>query len=299
MFISVIIPTANRPAMLAKLLDALQGQILDRPFEIIVVDDDGRTSLTHLGFQTLRSRCTILRGEGKGPARARNLGAEHATGLYLLFLDDDSVIDPSYLSRIGKSLSERPNDALAGPQRSIDRKNSFSLAAEWLAERFVDAERVDQRFGFAASNGFALRREDFRKTGAFNSHFALAAGEDREFCARWIAAGFHIEVLDELAVGHHFPTTFRTFVRQQWRYGRGAVHYGMHVPEKRPRVRSTRFYLDFVLGPLRRYGLGRGARVSVLAALSQLAVWTGYMRERRMTRNSAARMIPSTREQGE
>jgi GT2 family glycosyltransferase len=109
----------------------------------------------------------VVRGEGKGPARARNLGVSHATGTYLVFLDDDSVVDPSYLGRIVKRLQERPGYALAGPQLCIDRKSSFALAGEWLADRFVEAERPDsRRFGFAPSNGFALRRVDFRHARA-------------------------------------------------------------------------------------------------------------------------------------
>jgi glycosyltransferase involved in cell wall biosynthesis len=282
MLVSVIIPTSNRPRLLAQLLETLRRQLFDHSVEIIIVDDCERTHLNYRCFQTSCCKCTVVRGEGKGPARARNLGASHATGTYLVFLDDDSVVDPSYLARIVKGLQQRPNYALAGPQLSINRENSFALAGEWLADRFVNAERLDShRFGFAASNGFALRRADFRQSGAFSPHFPLAAGEDREFCVRWIAAGFDLDVLEEFAIQHHFPATLATLVKQQWRYGRGAFHYRMCVSaEQRPRVRSIHFYVGVVFGPLRRYGLRRGVRVCILAALSQFIVWAGYMRER-------------------
>jgi GT2 family glycosyltransferase len=281
--LSVIIPTADRPRLLAKLLDALGCQAIEHRFEIIVVDDSGRTNLEHLRFQTALCTCTILRGEGKGPARARNLGAWHALGAYLVFLDDDSIVDPSYLARISKCLAQHPGHAFAGPQRSIDRENSFALAAEWLADRFVDAERLEsRRFTFAASNGFAVERSEFWRVGGFHPGFPLAACEDREFCTRWIAAGCHIEFLEELAIQHHFPATLASFSRQQWRYGRGAVLYSALVsPEKRPRVRSAGFYGSLVLGPFRHYGALRGVRVSLLAALSQAIVWGGYMYETR------------------
>jgi cellulose synthase/poly-beta-1,6-N-acetylglucosamine synthase-like glycosyltransferase len=292
MLISVIIPTANRPRLLAQLLEALRPQLPDRSFEITIVDDCLTTNLNHLGFQTSHCNCTVVRGEGKGPARARNLGASHSTGTYLVFLDDDSVVYPSYLARIVEQMERRPDYALGGPQRSIDRKNSFALASEWLADRFVDAERLDSdRFGFTVSNGFAMRRAAFERSGGFSPNFPLAASEDREFCVRWIAAGFHIDVLQELAIQHHFPATLATFVQQQWRYGRGAFHFQLCVPaDQRPRVRKIRFYLGVVFGPLRSYGLLRGARVGILAALSQLIVWAGYMRERASstTRNGQA-----------
>jgi glycosyltransferase involved in cell wall biosynthesis len=282
MLVSVIIPTSNRPRLLAQLVDALRRQIFDHPCEIIIVDDCDRTDLNYLCFEATACKCAVVRGEGKGPARARNLGASLAAGTYLVFLDDDSMVDPSYLARIVKQLQERSHYALSGPQLSVDRGNSFALAAEWLADRFVEAERLDsRRFGFAPSNGFALRRADFRQSGAFSPHFPLAAGEDREFCFRWIAAGFHIDVLDEFAIRHHFAATLTALVKQQWRYGQGAFHYQKCVPpDRRPRVRSIHFYLGAIFGPLRRYGLRRGMRVSLLAALSQFIVCAGYLRER-------------------
>lgn len=281
MLVSVIIPTANRPRLLAELLESLRRQLFDQPFEIIVVDDCERTNLNYLSFQTSFCKCGVVRGEGKGPARARNLGASYATGTYLVFLDDDSVVDPSYLGRMVKQLQERPGFALSGPQECINCENPFALASKWLADRFVDAERLDpHQFGFAPSNGFALRRADFHEVGAFSAHFPLAAGEDREFCVRWIAAGFRIDVLDELAIQHHFPSTFASFVKQQWRYGRGAFHYRTCVSaDQHPRVRSLRFYLGVVSGPLWRYGLRPGLPVCMLTAFSQFMVWAGYMRE--------------------
>ena len=285
MLISVIIPTANRPRLLAQLLEALRLQLVDRSFEIIIVDDCLTTNLNHLGFQSSHCSCRVVRGEGNGPARARNLGASHSTGTYLVFLDDDSVVYPSYLARIVEQMERRPDYALGGPQRSIDRKNSFALSSEWLAQRFVDAERLDSdRFGFTASNGFAMRREAFQRSGGFSPNFPLAASEDREFCVRWIAAGFHIDVLPELEIQHHFPLTLATFVAQQWRYGRGAFHFRLCVPaDQGPRVRNIRFYLGVVFGPFRSHGLLRGVRVGMLAAFSQFLVWAGYLRERALS----------------
>jgi hypothetical protein len=151
-----------------------------------------------------------------------------------------------------------------------------------LAHRVVEAGRLDSdRFRFTASNGFAMRRAAFQRSGGFSPNFPLAASEDDEFCVRWIAAGFHVDVLQELAIQHHFPVTLATFAEQQWRYGRGAFHFQLCVPaDQGPRVRNIRFYLGVVFGPFRSYGLLRGVRVGMLAALSQLMVWAGYMRER-------------------
>ncbi len=286
MIISVIIPTVSGPRRLAQLLASLREQVFDGPFEVIVIDDgiDQRRAveLDGLSFRTGQCECRVIHGEGKGPARARNLGVEQASGTYLLFLDDDVRVDRGYLARVSQELSARPMHAVSGMQTAIDRRNCFSLAAEWLLTVFSESEIMAGPMSkFAPSNGLALRRLDFQKCGGFDPGFPLAAGEDREFSTRWIAAGFHIIVLQEAAVEHHFPRSFPALLKQQWRYGRGTFHYQTRVdPSHAPRIRRMPFYLRMIAKPLRQYGFRRGALVAVLCALSQAVIACGYLRER-------------------
>jgi GT2 family glycosyltransferase len=282
MTFSVIVPTASRPALLEQLLHSLRAQIFDHSFEIIVVDDRCSADLNHLPFRTDRAECRVLPGEGNGPARARNLGADQARGTYLLFLDDDAMVDPLYLARILKEIEARPNHAVSGVQIAIDRGNSFCLASEWMHHLFVKDQRLAAPLSkFAASNGLALRRTDFQQCGGFDPCFPLAAGEDREFSARWIALGFHIIVLNEAAIEHHFPASFASLMKQQWRYGRGAFHFESRLGLKpRAPVRNPRFYLRMLTEAPLRYGLRRGLLVGMLSWTSQGIIACGYLRER-------------------
>jgi GT2 family glycosyltransferase len=279
MTISVIIPT-RRPALVVQLLESLRAQVFDHSFEIILVDDNATKSLERLAFRTDRCECKVLAGGGRGPAQARNLGVKHATGTYLLFLDDDSIVEACYLGRILKELEARPNHAVAGVQVATSPRNPFSLTSEWLLRLFIEDETIaSSRSKFAASNGLALRRKDFDGCGGFDPYFPLAAGEDREFCDRWIATGFQIAVSKELTVEHHFPESFAALLQQQWRYGRGRVHYERRG-RRSPRLRSARFYIRMIAAPGFHYGLGKGALVGILAWLSQGAIACGYVRER-------------------
>ncbi len=279
MTISVIIPT-SRPKALAQLLESLHNQIFDRSFEIIVVDDNATEGPEYKPFRTHRYECRVLPGRRKGPAQARNLGAKHAAGTYLLFLDDDTVVDPGYLARVLKELEARPKHAVSGMQVAIERRNLFSLTSEWLLRLFIEDETIVwPRSKFAPSNGLILRREDFERCGGFDPSFPLAAGEDREFCERWIATGFHISVLKQLTVEHHFPESFRSLLQQQWRYGRGTVHYEIRV-RRPPRLRSARFYIRMISAPGFHYGLRKGALVGILSWFSQGVIACGYLREK-------------------
>ena len=98
---SVIIPTFNREIFL---LDAVRSAVNSRPknAEIIVVNDGNellestKNILDNLNVTTLETE------GGVGASEARNYGAKHATGQWLLFLDDDDLIQNGYW----KTLSE-------------------------------------------------------------------------------------------------------------------------------------------------------------------------------------------------
>ncbi|HUA86380.1 MAG TPA: glycosyltransferase [Bryobacteraceae bacterium] len=270
MTISVIIPTARDSDALAPLLEALRAQVCEAPFEVIVVNDRPATRRKDAPF------ARVLRGEGKGPARARNLGAAHAGGTFLLFLDDDVMVDRFYLARVWREIEARPECAVSGAQLAVDRNNSFSLAAEWMLHLFVDGEGSR----FAASNALALRRRDFQRVGGFDPSFPLAAGEDREFCARWVAAGFQIVTVRDLAIQHQFPQSFASLARQQWRYGRGAFHFQNRAHGEGPRIRGAHYYWPMFAEARRRYGWSRGSRVGILCWISQGILACGYLRER-------------------
>jgi glycosyltransferase involved in cell wall biosynthesis len=265
--ISVIIPTARDSAAVGALLESLRAQIVDAPYEVILVNDLPAMERSDPDF------CTVLRGEGKGPACARNLGAAHAKGKFLLFLDDDVKIDESYIARILREIDARPGQAVSGMQRAIERNNSFSLAAEWMLHLFVD----ESCHRFAPSNALAMRRADFERCGGFDPFFPLAGGEDREFSIRWIACGFKIACVESACVEHRFPRTFGSLAKQQWRYGRGAFQLRHRVPERGLGVRY--YYRMLTEAPL-RYGFLMGLRVSMLCFVSQAILASGYLRER-------------------
>ena len=93
--VSVVIPTHNRRDMLERVLDSLARQTLPPDsYEVIVVDDgstDGTPEVANLAFPY---RLRYVRQDNRGPAAARNNGANHAYGNMLLFLDDDIVASP-------------------------------------------------------------------------------------------------------------------------------------------------------------------------------------------------------------
>ena len=78
---------------------------------------------------------------------------------------------------------------------------------------------------FLTSNNFACARELFLETGGFDTEFALAGAEDRDFCDRWRTAQRPIQLIPEPLVDHYHAQTFRKFLDLHYRYGRGAYLY--------------------------------------------------------------------------
>jgi glycosyltransferase involved in cell wall biosynthesis/O-antigen/teichoic acid export membrane protein len=109
-FVSVIIPTHNRPERIKRCLRSLLA--LHYPqYEIIVVDNAPRTSetadLIRADYRDVPQVC-YLREDHPGPSWARNRGVMAAQGEILAFIDDDEVADPYWLVELvkGFSLSE-------------------------------------------------------------------------------------------------------------------------------------------------------------------------------------------------
>ena len=91
--VTAILPTRNRPALLAEALHSVLAQTVP-PAQVIIVDDGGADDAERLVEPTLglsEVAITVLRGPGRGPGPARNAALRAATGELIAFLDDDDL----------------------------------------------------------------------------------------------------------------------------------------------------------------------------------------------------------------
>lgn len=91
---SVIVPTCNRPKLLGICVEKLILAIRYSPVlvEIIVTEDGASTSQELISWLN-DSGVVYIKGPAQGPASNRNNGAAHATGDWLIFIDDDCEPD--------------------------------------------------------------------------------------------------------------------------------------------------------------------------------------------------------------
>src|SRR5919112_2908618 len=88
----VVVPTLGRPS-LRVLLESLAVQ-QHQPSAVVVVDDrpDAATPLDVSAYPSAR----VLRGGGRGPAHARNLGWQALDAEWAVLVDDDVVLPPDW-----------------------------------------------------------------------------------------------------------------------------------------------------------------------------------------------------------
>ena len=140
---SVLIPSYNRREILWCCLQALARQTLPKEqFETIVVDDgstDGTSAVLESWQKQSPYAFRFFQQENRKQGAARNLGARHAKGRYLLFLGDDILATESLLEehqRFHQSYGSSADIAVLGYIRwSPEIKATRFLAASLISSR--------------------------------------------------------------------------------------------------------------------------------------------------------------------
>jgi glycosyltransferase involved in cell wall biosynthesis len=107
--ISIVVPTRDRAALLARLLESLAR--LHYPHWEAIVVDDGSTDDTAAVVDRYRSRglpITYLYQPWSKMGAARNLGIRYARGEIVAFTDDDCMVDPGWLDGIVEAFEANP-----------------------------------------------------------------------------------------------------------------------------------------------------------------------------------------------
>ncbi|MBW4650318.1 MAG: glycosyltransferase [Kastovskya adunca ATA6-11-RM4] len=253
---SIIIPTYCRPERLATCLQSLAK--IDYPrdrFEIIVVDDGSEMSLEAIVTPFCEALdVTLLTQPHAGPATARNTGTLAAKGKFLVFTDDDCVPSPDWLKTLAAQFALTPDCLIGGRTLNALPDNLYSTASQVLIDYLYSYYNANPKQArFFASNNFALPKESFEAIGGFDTSFPLAAGEDREFCDRWLQRGYLMIYLPESCVYHAHKLTLRKFWSQHFNYGRGAFRFHEICAQRHlehPKREKLSFYLNLLGYPL-------------------------------------------------
>ena len=226
--VSVIVMTFNRPLTLRNCLESLCHQTfpLDR-VEIVVVDGSKEPARDEVSAFLDSLHINHVIGKNLGIAGNRNRGATHAHGRYLAFIDDDCVARPDWLEKLFEVVLTDPSSLVGGGVENVFPENAYAVAGQAITEAVMNFfNPPDGNPTFFPGLNFAIDREGFLKTGGCDCRFQLlGGGEDRDFIDRWVAQGGRLVSCPDAVVRHEHRTSFQSFIRQYFGYGRGAWVY--------------------------------------------------------------------------
>ncbi|MEI8278496.1 MAG: glycosyltransferase family A protein [Bacteroidota bacterium] len=178
-FISIIIPSFNRAAFLAKNIPYLLD--LDYiNYEIIVVDDGSTDNTTEIFDKIQSPKLSYYKKQNEERAAARNYGAAYAKGDYITFLDSDDELYNDALKNAAKALEEKKYPDFMHMAYDIGTIDHVSKTIKDIK----DNDPLILVVGNPLScMGIFIKKEVFNKH-KFNTDRRLSASEDWELWVR-------------------------------------------------------------------------------------------------------------------
>lgn len=231
MNVSVIIPAHNAAKTIARTLESLLAQT-SSAWEAIVIDDgstDGTAGIVAL-FSEQDSRIRVISQPQGGVSIARNQGMSVAHYDWLLFLDADDWIAPTYIEKLTHLLS-------ADPTLDVVYCGWARTTAEGQLVHESVCPLADELFAtFAQTNPFAIhaclvRRSLIELVGGFDP--SLRTCEDWDLWQRIARAGANFGRLPELLAYYCMqPTSASIQARQILQDALRVITRG-HAPDPR------------------------------------------------------------------
>lgn len=193
--VSVVMTVHNQGS---EILGAVQS-VLDQTFADweLIVWDDGSTRQTTLQLldelqaqEANDARLSIFSAPNQGVVKARNAGAGVARGAYLVFLDPDDQLQPTYLEKAVCALQSLPDRAVCAPWVRIVGHPEHEM---WLTEPLTWPLIRQTNLLPVAS---VVSASAFRSVGGFRA--AMSKGwEDWDLWVRLAAHGYTSVTLPE------------------------------------------------------------------------------------------------------
>jgi succinoglycan biosynthesis protein ExoM len=231
--VTVCICTYQRPALLGRLLVALEHQDTSAGFvvSVVVADNDRRRSAQEVvdrfsaGSPLAVTYCVEPE---QNIALARNRAVQHATGDYVAFIDDDELPQTDWLVRMLEACRSFDADGMLGPVRPLFAQPPPAwLLKSRLCERPEHATGTLLQWRQTRAGNVLLRREVLDgPEEPFRREFGRS-GEDQNFFKRMMERGRRFVWCNEAPVYETIPPErmsrryFLTRALRRGQYDRG------------------------------------------------------------------------------
>jgi GT2 family glycosyltransferase len=225
--ISVVMPVYNAQATLEECLTKL-GQSTFEDFEVVVVDD-GSTDRTKEILSQFPVR--VIPSSGRlGPAAARNLGAQVATGEFLFFVDSDVMVRRDTLDLLAEGFERTGVDGFCGVQAAEMRYRDLPSQYKNLWMRWTYLRQTGDVPLFYTTAA-AIRRDTFLRVGGFDVGYATPNVEDTAFGQKLKRLGVRVRIHPQLEVEHVKRYSLRGMLRTDFMRALSLTRLKLRHPE--------------------------------------------------------------------
>lgn len=136
--VSIVLPTKDRPKLLATSLESILNQTF-KDLEVIIVNDGG-IDISGLLSNYIKSPIAIhyvRLEENGGVAAARNIGIRMSSGKYIAYLDDDDTYYPNHVETLYTTAKQENSFFIVGQAYGISCLNCSEIDIMSLANKKV------------------------------------------------------------------------------------------------------------------------------------------------------------------
>lgn len=192
--VSIIIPVHNKWVYTYNCLSKLSQNTKNVSYEIIVIDDVS-TDKTSQMLPQVQNLKIIRNKKNEGFIKSCNKGAAKAFGKYLLFLNNDTLVTPGWLSSMVSLFKKHEKVGVVGskllfPDGHLQESGGiiWQDASGWNYGRGDDPDKWVYNYvkevDYCSGSCLLIEKNIFHELGGFDEYYAPAYGEDSDLCFR-------------------------------------------------------------------------------------------------------------------
>lgn len=250
--VSVIIPCYNKAQFLGETLDSVAAQSYPN-IEVVVVDDNSPDNTRDVVdiYKDKITNLVYIHQTNQGPSAARNNGIWASRGEYVMALDADDRLAPTYVGKCVEYLENHPECKLV-----YSKANMFGTQnCPWnLPEYSYEKLLWDNMINYCA----LYRRKDFPSSG-YNTNMVKGL-EDWDFWLSFLNPEDIVHRIDEVLFHWRTQPVSRTFDAEQHERELMRQIYHNHKELYTPYMEDIIFYKNMWDNTAMQFANARGSK---------------------------------------
>jgi len=200
--VSIVIPVFNQLEYTHACLASLQTVEEQTRFEVIIVDDCSTDRSAHV-LPEVDGITYLLNERNSGFVASCNRGAEKARGKYLVFLNNDTLVKPSWLTALLDTFAEESGAGIVGskllyPDGRLQEAGGIIWrdASGWNYGKFDDAGKPEYNYlrevDYCSGAALMIPKALFESVDGFDSRYAPGYYEDTDLAFKVRRAGYKV-----------------------------------------------------------------------------------------------------------